>query len=359
MFLDILNSYYMAGVLKELSPVVSFFKDRYFPTGAGDIFAADKVLVEFQDGESKMAPFMVERSEPIAVGRLGYQIKEVAPSYINRSRVLTIDDLKKRGFGEAILPNSTWAERATAMIADDLTVLKNQIARREEWLAAQTMLNNGYAIDELNSDGTVVNRATMHYYDGITNPAVYNVSVQWNANTPYTKIAGDVAAMVRAIKQRGYPATDLIIGSKVCDVLYNNTDIRDLLSKQSGIIVGSTIERELTQYEGVTVIGILNFNGHRLNIIVNDAQYTADDGTTQNYFPEEGIMVTAPGAGHLMYGQITQIEDDNEYHTFVDKYVPRFFVDKRGNSREIWLQSRPLAAPKYRNPWIYAPNVVA
>ena len=359
MYLDILNSYYMAGVLKEISPVITFFKDRYFPTGTGDIFAADKVLVEFQDGEHKMAPFMVERSEPIAVGRLGYQIKEVAPSYINRSRVLTLDDLKKRGFGEAILPNSTWAERATRLIADDLTVLQNQIARREEWLAVQTMLNNGYSINELDSQGNTVNVATMHYYDGGSNPAVYLINNQWASNTPWTTIAGDVSAMVRSLKQRGYPATDLIIGSDVCDVLYNNADVRALLNLQSGVIIGSTIERELTQYEGVTTIGQLNFNGHRLNVIVADSQYTADDGSTANYFPAKSIMVTAPGAGHMMYAQITQIEEDDQFHTFVEKYVPRFFVDRRGNTREIWLQSRPLSAPKYKNPWIVASSVVA
>ena len=56
---NILDTYYMAGLWEGLSPVPSFFRDRYFPTGAGDIYAANKVLVEYRDGDNAMAPFMV------------------------------------------------------------------------------------------------------------------------------------------------------------------------------------------------------------------------------------------------------------------------------------------------------------
>ena len=60
--IDILNTYYMMGLWKGLSPVNTFFRDRYFPTEAGDIYAADKVLCEYQDGDLGMAPFMVDHS---------------------------------------------------------------------------------------------------------------------------------------------------------------------------------------------------------------------------------------------------------------------------------------------------------
>ena len=64
LLVNILDTYYMAGLWKGLSPVNTFFRDRYFPTEAGDIFKADKVLCEYQDGDTGMAPFMVERADP-------------------------------------------------------------------------------------------------------------------------------------------------------------------------------------------------------------------------------------------------------------------------------------------------------
>ena len=43
---DIFDTYYMAGMVQEIAPVQSFFRDRYFPTNAAtDIFNANKVLV--------------------------------------------------------------------------------------------------------------------------------------------------------------------------------------------------------------------------------------------------------------------------------------------------------------------------
>ena len=41
---NILDTYYMAGLWEGLSLAPTFFRDRYFPTGPEDIFAADKVL---------------------------------------------------------------------------------------------------------------------------------------------------------------------------------------------------------------------------------------------------------------------------------------------------------------------------
>ena len=56
--------------------------------------------------------------------------------------------------------------------------------------------------------------------------------------------------------------------------------------------------------------------------------------------------------------QITQIEPDNEYHTFAMKRVPKFIVDRDKDTRKLRLASRPLAAPKQKAPWIYAADVV-
>lgn len=44
--LDFFSSYVLAAIVKEVVPNTSFFRDRYFPTGEGDIIGADKVLCE-------------------------------------------------------------------------------------------------------------------------------------------------------------------------------------------------------------------------------------------------------------------------------------------------------------------------
>ncbi|NCB06303.1 MAG: hypothetical protein EOM69_12395 [Clostridia bacterium] len=61
--ISVFNTYYMAGMIQEIVLPQTFFHDRYFSTMPGtDIFAADKVLVEYRDGDRKMAPFVVRRA---------------------------------------------------------------------------------------------------------------------------------------------------------------------------------------------------------------------------------------------------------------------------------------------------------
>ena len=371
LLVNILDTYYMAGLWKGLSPVNTFFRDRYFPTEAGDIFKADKVLCEYQDGDNGMAPFMVERADPINVSRQGYEIHDYAPTCIKQSRNLTVDDLKKRGFGEAILSTSTEAERAAKLVADDLALLERRFTRTEELLCANTMLNNGFSVNEMLDGNTVGNVATVQYYDAAKgNDGVYTIASgsRWATNSPWSLIVGHVRAMCRQLSRRGLPHTDLIVGQDVADVLLANTDFQKLVNRDSGIIIASPISQELTQYDGVSLLGIVNFGGYRLNVIVVDEQYKTkvwDSDNSQwvdtyaNYFPAKGVMVTAPGCGHLMYAHIVHMDENGDVDTIAGKRVPDLFVDRRKKIREIILESRPLAAPKNYSPWIYAANAVS
>ena len=362
LLVNILDTYYMAGLWRGLSPVNTFFRDRYFPTEAGDIYAADKVLVEYQDGDHGMAPFMVERAEPIPVARQGYEIHDYAPVCLKQSRNLTVDDLKKRGYGEAILSNSTEEERAAKLVADDLALLERRFTRAEELLCANTMLNNGFSVNEMLDANTVGNVATVQYYDPSKgNDGVYTIqsSDRWTTSTAWSVIVGHVRAMCRELARRGLPAIDLVVGQAVSDILLANTDFQKLVDRNSGIIIASPIVQQLMAYDGVSLLGIVNFGGYNLNVIVVDEQYKNTSGTYTNYFPAKGIMVTAPGCGHMMYAHVVHMDENGDVETITGKRVPDLYVNRRQKIRELILESRPLAAPKNYSPWIYAADAVS
>ena len=361
---NILDTYYMAGLWEGLSPVPTFFRDRYFPTGAGDIYAADKVLVEYKDGDNDMAPFMVMGADPINVKREGYEIHDYSPTYVSQSRDLTADQLKQRGFGEAILSKSTEEERAAKLVSEDLALLERRFSRTEEYLCSQVMINNGFTIQE-HLDETHTRTAELKFYDpNKGNDGAYTIT-QWDATTTFADVCADIEAMCDALSERGLPAVDLVIGRKVRDFLLSMSDFRELVNKQSGIIVAEGgIRQTLSQYQGVTFLGTINFNGYDLNVIVSNEQYTALSGsplapTRTNYFPATSMMVTAPAAGHLMYAHIVHMDEDGEIETITGKRVPDLFVDRKKKKREIILESRPLPAPQNYSPWIYASGVVA
>lgn len=352
--LNLFDNYALIAITEEIVPQATFFRDRYFPTGAGDIFKADKVLTEYRKGDRKMAAFVAERAGDIPVDRRGYEIHEYQPAYIAPSRHLTLDDLKKRGFGEALYPGSTPAERAAKIQLDDLTDLSRRIERREEWMAVQTMINNACTMQEYIDANTAGDPKYVQFYDS-TSDHTYTVSPAWNASGG--DFFGDVKAMCEALSERGLPAVDLVLGSQAADAILDIEKVQKLLDNRR-INIGNIAPS--IQYPGVAYIGQLNFGGFTLNIFSVNETYVSDAGITTKYFPATSAMVTAPGCGHMMYGQITQIPYGmQDFVTVAAKRVPKLVVDQDRDIRKLRLAARPLAAPKTYCPYIYAANVVS
>jgi hypothetical protein len=354
--INFLNTYTLMAINEEVVPPRNFFPERYFPTDAGDIFASDKVLTEYRKGDRKMAAFVSRRAGDIPMDRRGYAIHEYEPTYIAPSRLLTIDELNKRGFGEAIYSQSTPAERAARLLLDDMNDMELRISRRLEWMAAQTMINNACTMQTYVDDVTKGEAEYVQFYDSSSDHTYAVGSKTW---TTEENFRDGVRAMCRMLTRRGLPAADLVMGVDVADSVLSIDTIRELLDKNSGINFGA-IDQRLTEYEGVTYNGWLNVAGNRLNLFTVDEEYVDESDQTQKYFPSTSAMVTSPGCGHMMYGQITQIDYGAvDPVTYVAARVPKFSVNQDKDIRKLRLATRPLAAPKTYCPYIYADSVVS
>lgn len=354
--INFFDTYTLNAITKEIVPEASFFRDRYFPTGANDIFATDKVLTEYQKGDRKMACFVAPRVGDIPVARDGYAIHEYKPAFIAPSRELTLDDLAKRGFGEAIYANSTPAQRAARLQLEDQTDLDRRIARREEWMAVQTIINNGCDMQEYIDANTVGDVKHIQFYDGISSDHLYTVDPTKKWGTSDGNVAKDVEAMCRLLARRGLPAADLVLGTDAAEAIVKDAQVNTMLNMLVNLN-NSAIDEEIV-YPGVTRMGLLNFHGFKLNVFNVSESYDADNGTDTAYLPAKAAIVTAPGCGHTMYGQITQINyGDEGYTSYAAKRVPKLIVDQEHDIRKIRLGSRPLTAPKNYCPYIYSSEV--
>lgn len=349
--INIYDTYAMMGIVEEIVPKTSFFKDRYFPTDEDtDIFAHDKVLVEYQRGDKAMACFVSDRVGDIPVDRLGSEIHEFEPASIAPSRVLSLDDLAKRGFGEALIVGSSKAERAAKLQERDLTDLDNRISRREELMCVQTMVNNACEMQEYIDANTKGEKKYVIFYNG-TSDHVYTPAIAWNK--PGANIKGDVEAMCIALADRGLTAADLVLGADVSSVFQNNETIMKLMEKNSGVNFGE-INAKLVG-TGTACLGIFNFDGFVLTVFKSYEKYEDENGNLQHYFPADGAMVTFPECGRLRYAQVGQIEAGDTEHTFhAAKRVPKLVIDYDNDTRKVRLKSRPLAAPKQYCPYMFA-----
>ena len=353
---DIHNTYSLLALMEEVTPVPAFFKDRYFPTGAGDLFSTDYVITEFREGERKLAAFVAPRVGDIPVERGSYEINMYQPPKIAPSRVLTIDDLAKKGFGEAPFAGYTPEQRAARIVLDDLTDLERRIAFREEWMAANAIISNGFTAVAYADEDTAVDNYDLKFYNELTSGHLYTVSPVW---TTFALMEADVIAMCDDLAAHGLPAQDLILGSDVAAAMLSFTGLADRLNKMSGIITGE-IRQKLSQYPGVVWMGKLNFGGYELDVFNVHETYVADNNTVTKYFPAKSAAVTAPNAGHMLYGSVTQINrGQDNFSTITATRVPKLVVDDDNDTRKLRLTARPLPMPRNKNPWRYAANAVS
>lgn len=340
--------------VQQLPPLHTFLLDRYFPTNeATDIFATDDVLVEYRKGHKKASPFVAPRKGGITILRDGYTMRRFTPSYIAPKRPLTIDDLRKRGFGEALYPTLTPQQRQGVIMLGDLDELRDMNRRRKEAMAAQVIFTNACLMDEYVDDFHNFQEREVRYYDGESNPAVYTPEEDWTTTEASGKqIINDVAAMVSMLTSRGLAATDVLVAPDVADIILSNEWLLKLLDNRNYQIGGVDPESLPT---GATRICRLNIKGHMMDFLSYEDTYTEVDGTVTPYIPAGTIAVGAPAAGRTVYGAITQVEQaDGEFHTYAAMDVPKYLSDATHNVRELTLSSAPLCMPNNENPFITA-----
>lgn len=335
--------------VEQLTPPTTFLRDRYFPTNdATDVFATNDVLVEYKDGSKRVAPFVAPRKGGVTILRSGYEVQRFEPPFVAPRRMLTIDDLNKRGFGEALLSQLTPEVRQRTLILKDAQELSDMISRREEVMAAEVMQTNACVMKHIADDADVADEKHIQFYTG-DNEAVYTPSANWAKD--YTGIGADLAAMARLLTKRGLPASELVVGADAADAILGNTEIQKLLdikNYNAGRIDPATLPH------GAAHIATLNVKGRLIDVICYDEEYT--EGTeTKSYIDPKTVILTAPAAGRTLYGAVSQVEQtDGLFHTYTGKRVPKYLSNAEGNTRSLTLSACPLLIPNNKNPFIVA-----
>ena len=352
--LDIFSTHTMLAAVQEINPLHTFLRDRYFPTNdSTDLFATEDVLVEYRDGSKKLAPFVAPRKGGVTVLREGYRMDRYTPPYIAPKRPMTADDLKKKGFGEALFANLTPEQRQGALMMKDFEEMDAMIARREEAMAAETLLSNGCIMKHIADDKAEGEEMSIQFYDGDSNPAQFTPEVDWDEAG--ADIVKDIYAVCELLAAKGIAHTDLIVAPDVGSAILSNEAILKMLDNRN-VNIGGVDPAILP--DGVTKIARLNCMGHVVDVLQYSESYTDDEGKNKPYITAGKAIVTAPGCGRTLYGAVTQVEQaDGQFHTYPAKRVPKYFSDAQSNTRELYLTSCPLCIPNNKNAW-YVINAI-
>lgn len=349
MELDLTRTHTLLAAYEAIPAVSSFLKDRYFPTNRQtDVFNTEDVLVDYKDNGRKVAPFVSPVVGGVVIERGGFETSRFTPPLIAPARSLSIDDLNKRGFGEAIFSGVSPAERKVLITLRDLKDLDQMTTRREEIMAAETLINSKCVMKHITA-GDATDDKQIKFYDGDVNPFQYNPTTGWDEAG--ADIYGDIHAMLQMLKQKGLPASELVVSADVADAMINNEKIQKLFDNRR-MNLGDVAPLELP--EGAAHIGTLNVYGKLIKVISYDETYENDEGEVVPYLPNGTAILTNPAAGRGLYASVTQLEWDGEFYTYPGRRVPKYLPKPGENIRTLTLSSRPVLIPKNKGAWISA-----
>jgi hypothetical protein len=327
----------------------SFLKDFFFPTSAADMFATESVLIDNMNRGRKAAPFVIKGSK--STDRDTFLTDEYKPARIAPARKLTVDDLKARGFGEALFNGAKPNERAVRYTVKDLQDLNDQITRREEIMCAEVLRTNGCVMVHIGPDGSSEsNEHTIKFYEGDKNPQQYTPGKSWS--DPSADILGDMNVMRQTVTKTGNKANILLVSPDVGEFILSNTEIRERLNNRR-YDVGQVSPIELP--EGAAEICRLKVGASVVTVIAYEETYQNDDGVDTPYLPEGTAIMTAYNCGRGLYGGVTQLEegsDEFKYHE--SRRVPKVIVDRENDEKKLQLVARPVMVPVSKGAWISA-----
>lgn len=345
------DTYQLIGAVKQMYPVMQFFKDRYFPDGRN--FYSEEVVIDSKKQGQKIAPFVVPLSDGITMENEGYRTDILKAPMIAVKKPITPEDVWKRSFGEDPNSNRSPASRQNEILADNLDQMRNAILRRHEKMCTDIITTGKTEIDQYASaddaaKGKNAVKAELRFYDStfgnrhITGKIFANMTA-----AEKIKLFYDMATVMR---KRGFTATDLVLTSDVAATLFGDSDFLDYYDKLR--LFSGVIEPEELP-DGVVKSGTVNVRGVALTIYIYDAEYVDLDGSSKPFLPTGFIGMLRPNIGKTVYGQVTFVKGDS-LTSYADKIVPRVVASENDNIIMTQMFSRPVPYPEFTDGWLVA-----
>ncbi|ARD49630.1 phage capsid protein [Sporosarcina sp. P33] len=336
----------MLEAIETVGRPKTFLKDTFF---AGEkTFVTEEVLFDVKKGRRLMAPVVAPRVGGITVERDAFRTEKLLAPRVAPQRVMTLDDLMKRGFGEQVNSRKTPAQRQLELTAQDLTELNDSISRREEWMAAQALFEGQVTLRGRVSDTN--DRYVEQQVDyGFTNKVVLSGTSMWAGAD--SDIVGNIRSWrQRVIKSSGVAPDTLILGEDAVTAFLNDKNLQSLLDKRR--INMMEIEPRLVN-DAITFLGRLP--GLGVDVYAYDEWYLDDDGTEKPYVPANAAVLAKSGSGAFAYGAITQMDEDTKnFVTTEGRAVPKRWNDVDNDIKMLRLTSRPVPMPTDVDGWLVA-----
>lgn len=339
MSVDLYSPRVMIPALREIKPVRTFLRDKFFSQAR--IYRTENIDIDTQEKGRRVAPFVNRWAPGKFVDRMGFSTSSVVPPCVAMKMSITAQDVSTRIMGEHLYQDLAPEARAQAILADDLKELSDMLSRREEMMARDVIFDSALTVS---GDDVSMSFA-------FTRKAGLTVATLTGSNA-WTHADSDPLAQIDAWAETyaelaGLAVTDIIMGSTAYRTFIGNAKVKAALQSISLIALGQVDVRSIPN--GARLVGQLFGGAIRIWTYHEWYDDPANSGTSTAMVPAKKVMLASDQLRtEMRYGAVQDLTDDspNGMPTLVEAVaLPRSWVEKDPPVRYLELRSRPLPVP--------------
>lgn len=324
----------LLGLYREVQEPSTYWRNLCF----NSVITFEDEYIDFEkirEGR-KLAPLVVPTVQGRAVYSEASNVTRMKAAYVKPKDSVSPGRVIKRRPGENLFAQNSLSPQAryNAIIGDILRVHRETIDRREEWLAAQAIINGKITLSGPDYPTRVVDfgRDAQH-------TVTLGVGARWGdaGVKPMTDIQSWIDRVRRA--QFGGPVNRLTVGSAVLPVLLADADVLKQLDTQTRG-TNADLNTGLRAGEYVEYIGKL---GPNLELWVNSDFYEdPDTGTATPFLDTKTVVLTGPNImGVRCFGAIL----DEKAGFNATPVFPKMWSQEDPSATFVMSQSAPLTVP--------------
>lgn len=341
---DLFSTAVMLKAVEQMPRKYTFLSDTF--AAEGDLCEDERAIYDYRKGaQTGLAPFIVPGTGGVAMNREGYEMREVRFSTIAPERVITLEDISSRMFGENITGQMTPEQRSKRLLARDLTYLREITQNRRNWMAREVLLKGKLEIKRYTHEG-VEKEPSMLADFGFTNN--YVPATKWNQAG--AKINYDMEAVFDMVYDGLGDVDIMIMGAGVFEAMMANSDYCKTLDMDKVFMgeINTRYQGQGVRYRGTNSDGValVSYSGKFLN----------DNRQLEAHVPAGCIIVGSRSNKPLKFkhGPIqktTGLDETAAWHTYIKKEVPFRIGGSQSDSIATRLVSRPTIVPENVGAW--------
>lgn len=327
------DTHTLMGVIAKQESLSSYWLDLCFPQV--QLFETEYIDFDIVDRGKRLAPFVAPTVQGKPMLHEGYTTKRFKPAYVKPKDIVDPSRVIKRRPGEAYTGSLSQQQRYDAVVADILGEHSRLHRNRQEWMAAQAVINGSITVSGESYPTTTISfgRAGGH-------TVTLGAGDRWNeAGVNPVQDLEDWALLM--LQNSGTAATRVTMGIDAWKAFITNPLVKDQLdvTYRGG---AAALDRGPNALIGGVYRGMLG----SLEIYTYNDYYEDDTGAQTAILGAKEVVLTGPGLqGVRCFGAI--MDADAGFRPA--EIFPKMWKQEDPSAIFLMTQSAPLMVPMRPN----------